>query len=120
MNWATIEGVWDSSQVERDRIRGDGRFFLRGASGLSAVPAAKSSRPPKAPGLSSEPGIGDPIPRICSLRWRPQGDGEVKVIPGGASGVLGPSLDNGEEPETRPRGRAKIGGGVVLTVLVGY
>jgi hypothetical protein len=96
MNCRTRDGPCVSSRDERDRNNGDGLDFASEpvAAGLLI---GRSSGPPKVGGLTSEPGKGEPIACICSFRLREQGDGVVRVIPGRVSGVLGPSLDRGED-----------------------
>jgi hypothetical protein len=111
MNCRTIEGPWVSSHIERDRNKAEGLDVDVAFVVVAFSVRLPSSRGPPNIGRSTSavPGSGEPIACICSLRLRVQGEGVVRVIPGSVSGVFGPSLDPGDDLESRSC-RPAIGG----------
>jgi len=118
MNCRTKEGLSVSSNPERDRNRVEGLdedSFLEVFNFSFRNPTSRG--PPKTErSTSAVPGKGDPIACICLSRLREQGEGVVRVIPGSVSGVFGPSLDLGDDLESRSCCPAF--GGLVMVVAV--
>jgi hypothetical protein len=103
INCRTREGLSVSSHPERDRNKVEGLDEDNFFEVLDFSFCKPTSRgPPNAErSTSAVPGKGEPIACICSLRLREQGEGVVRVIPGSVSGVFGPSLDPGDDLESR-------------------
>jgi hypothetical protein len=104
-----------SSHIERDRNKAEGLDVDVAFVVVAFSVRLPSSRGPPNIGRSTSavPGSGEPIACICSLRLRVQGEGVVRVIPGSVSGVFGPSLDPGDDLESRSC-RPAIGGLIVI------